>query len=293
MSNTHLESQLHHFELQISDFSTSDKLKALSMLQTQIESIDEPIDLAAFEENIRQQFSIPKKKKEKKKMSFLRWLLLVFFGSQVLFIIGIIILAIKFTPIIKVDEEKNHVTLLGGLIDINGQSGRIKIFDQYQFVENTFSNEFIGDFELTSDIDEVLLNFSEGIYRFRNSKDQKVYWSCKLESLPTDEIVQFETGTLSLNLKKYQGSCDIEIPLDSKLTISGKNGQVILDKPQYDLFTELENGTIKMITNRGIGYKFDVTVDNGISRQDLRSSSDPNAYEINIQLENGSFFIEE
>lgn len=294
MNNKHLESHLIEFEKEISDFSTTDKLKALSMLQTEIESSEQTVNLLNFEQKIRDEFSIPKKqKKPKKKLSFLKWLLLIFFGSQVLFIVGIIILAIKFTPLIKIDESKNHVMLLGGMIDINGQSGRIKIFDQYQFVENNFSNEFIGEFELTGEVDEVLLNFSEGIYRFKNAKDQKVSWDCKLQNEPKEEIIKIDSSAFEMNLAKNNGSCDIEIPLDSKLTITGENGQITFNQPQYDLYTELKNGTIKVIPNKGVSYKLDLRVKNGVRDTTIPNSDDENAYEINIQIENGSFLVGE
>jgi hypothetical protein len=183
--------------------------------------------------------------------------------------------------------------LLGGLIDINGQSGRMKIFDQYQFVGNNFTNQFNGEYELTADQDEVILNFQEGIFNIKNSKNQKVTWDCKLQDAPKDEIVDPDKDALSLNFQKFNGSCDIEIPLDSKVTIDGGNGQITFDSPQYDLFTELQNGTIKIIPNTEVEYKFDIQVENGSQPTDLKSSNDKDAFEINIQLNNGSVFLQD
>ena len=52
----------------------------------------------------------------------------------------------KFTPIISVDN--NRVQVLGGLIDIDGPLGQVKVGDSFEFSQTQYRNVFEGSYEI-------------------------------------------------------------------------------------------------------------------------------------------------
>lgn len=225
---------------------------------------------------------------KKKTHPFLKWFSIFFFGSTAFFVLMISLLVWKFTPIAKIDDENQRVILLGGLIDINGTSGKIKFFDQYQFVENKFSNQFDGAFELNQDVNEIIVNFDSGILNFNTSKTKKASWNCKLQIPPGKDIVSILPNALEINLESYGGgSCDIEVPVDATITVTGKDAQVNVEEPEFDVFVEFDNGAINFSPNPEVEYNYDIRLENG-SADEFRSSDKPNAYEVKLYLENGT-----
>ena len=223
-----------------------------------------------------------------RKHPVLKWFSITFLGSLVIFFVFIGTVIYKFTPLAKVDEESGQILLLGGLIDINATSGRIKVFDQYQFVENKFANQFEGSFELSRDMNEVVVNFDSGIMNFKTSPNRKAGWKCKLQNPPGKDIVNVLQNALEINLEAQGGgSCDIEIPVDATLTASGKDAQVNVIEPEYDLMVEFDNGMLSFSPNPEVEYNYDIRVERG-EQDEFLSSSGPNAYEVKLYLENGS-----
>ncbi len=138
-----------------------------------------------------------------KRHPFWKWLTIMTLGSMATFLILIGTLVYKFTPLMKVEDQR--VILLGGLIDVNGTSGKIKLFDQYQFVENRFTNQFDGAFELTPDMNEIVVNFDSGIINFKTSKSKRASWNCKLQTPPGKDIINVLPHALEINLESYGG----------------------------------------------------------------------------------------
>ena len=223
-----------------------------------------------------------------KKHRFLKWFSITILGSIAIFFVFISVMVWKFTPIAKFDEENQRIVLLGGLIDINGTSGKIKVFDQYQFVENRFSNQFDGAFELTPDMNEMVVNFDSGILNFKTSSSKKASWNCKLQMPPGKDIVNVLPTALEINLDAYGGgSCEIEVPVDATLTATGKDAEVNLSEPEFDLMVEFENGSLNFSPNPEVEYNYDIRVQKGLV-DEFQSSQKPNAYEVKLYLENGN-----
>jgi hypothetical protein len=220
----------------------------------------------------------------------LKWLSITILGSMGLFLIFILTLVWKFTPIFEIDEEKQRIVILGGLIDINGVSGKVKIMDEYRFVENKFANQFDGSIDYSQEeYDEVVINFKSGILTINPATEAKLSWNCKLEVPPNSEFIDRSSKSVVINLEQYNGiSCDISIPHDTSLTIDGKDAQVTINNAQFDTFVEINNGIVYFNNNPEVEYKYELNVKNGIVSNDFQSSKVVNAYEIKINVKNGS-----
>jgi len=228
--------------------------------------------------------------KENKPFSFLKFCLyIIAFMSISFFVVGAIVVW-KFTPVFEVDEKNNRVTVLGGLVDINGRSGRVKIMDHYQYVDNTYTNSFEGSIDiLDNEFDEVVINFSSGIMNLSFTNTNKLSWVCKLESAPKENFINKSMQIIELDFEDLEGvSCDLTIPSTLKSTLDAKDGRVIVTEPLTDVYVELENGQILFKPNPEINYKYEVDAQKGTVMGNFESSTKDNAIEINLSLKNGS-----
>lgn len=223
-----------------------------------------------------------------KRPSLLKWFFLAMLTGLGLMLLSIGLLIWKFTPLFKVDENTQRVTVLGGLIDVNGISGRIKIGNTYQFLPNKFSNQFNGSFEAPSlEYDEVVINFKSGILNIRPSLSPTLGWDCKLEKAPSEEFVNINQDTIELDLEKTGGaSCTIELPQDLKITVDGREGQVNIIEPQNDFFLEMDHGQVNLTLDPEREYRYQLNVDDG-QILDLPTSSENDGTELRINLKTG------
>ena len=221
-----LEQYLFELERSISDFPPSLKAKVISEINQHIQealekypdkNISQILDDLGPASKVANHYRLDSGFKTFKpnKHPFWRFITIAFLGSIIVFTLSIGVLVWKFTPVIKIDEEKQRFMLFGGLIDINGKSGKIKVFDQYKFVENKYRNEFDGAYTIESNQDEVLIKFNSGKIDLKNSLDRSIKWNCKLENPPTKDIIAFKQDSVRLNLDEFGGgSCELDLPVD-------------------------------------------------------------------------------
>ena len=223
------------------------------------------------------------------KHPFLKWITGIFFGSIAFFCLIIGLLIWKFTPVFKIDEKTQRVVILGGLIDVNGISGKIKVGDTYQFVQNKYTNQFNGSMDIPKEeFDELIVNFKSGTIDIRSSLNSTLSWDCQLELPPNKDFVNVGTDIVEIDLEKTGGSsCQIEVPPHLKLTVDGKEGQVTLTEPDNDSFVEIKNGNVALSPNPELDYKYDLKVDNGTIGEFFNSEND-SAIEIRVNITNGS-----
>jgi hypothetical protein len=220
---------------------------------------------------------------------FLKWFSIMFLGSMALMMITVLVMVWKFTPLFKIDEKKQRIIILGGLIDVNGISGKIKVGDHYQFVPNKFTNQFNGTLDVPRvDFDELVINFESGSLDFKTNMERKLTWDCKLERPPGQEFINMSKDVIEMDLKKSGGaSCTIEVPIVLKLTLDGDDAQISLIEPEFDSFIEIKNGLVQLQMNPEVEYKYDLSVKNGKAPRPKSSTSD-GAYEVRVNLESGS-----
>lgn len=197
----------------------------------------------------------------------------------------------KFTPVIKIDEESHRIVILGGLIDIDGKAGKLKLGDEYHYSHEGFSNDFQASINLNESQDEVLINFVSGSFNLKTSEDENFVLDCKLASPPSTEIISQENELIKINFNKIDGlNCSLHIPVDKRLTIEGSNASIVVPTPEYNLYVELENGKVYLSPEEEIDYNYGLHIENTDNSfiGDFESSNDENAYEIRIHLHSGA-----
>lgn len=219
-----------------------------------------------------------------------KWLSITFLGSIGLFLVFMLTLVWKFTPVFEVDEKNQRVVILGGLIDINATSGKMKIMDEYKFVDNKFTNHFDGSIDFPrEEYDELVINFKSGILNLSTSPDAKLTWNCKLEVEPNEDFMDRNKGVVVINLENYEGvDCEIGVPSEVKLTVDGKDAQISVSDAEFDTYIEIENGSVFFNYNPEVDYSYDLKVENGTVAPDFTSSNEKDAYETKIYIDNGS-----
>ena len=228
----------------------------------------------------------------KKKVS----LLSLFFKFSLIMLLIVVssigVLIWNFTPILKVDEENNRIVLLGGLIDIDGKAGKMKVFDDYHFSDDSFTNDFQASIALDNEKEEVILNFNSGSFHLKNSSDENFSLDCKLANPPTQDIISQKDDLVQIDFTKIDGlNCALSIPHDKKITIEGKQASIKVPSPEYNLYIELENGKVYLTPEQEIDYTYNLSIENKSPNNyigDFKSSEADVSFEIRINLQSGA-----
>ncbi len=280
---------LKQVETYLEDLPVMEKLKILNEINVDISDKD-TIDLMSPLETAnakRNEHGFVRYEKEKK-FSLMGFLFKFFAFSTVIVVIGISILVYKFTPILKIDEEKNRVIILGGLIDIDGKAGKVKVLDEYHFSDEKFNNDFKANIDLGQEKDELIMKFDSGNIQIQTSETSEVIIDCKLSKQPTDNIILHEQDLVRVDLTKISGSnCNLKIPLEKKVSLEGKHGNVFLNQPEFDAYIDIKNGKVSILPENEIDYKYQLNISNGY-KGEFESSEAENAYEIQVNVDNGS-----
>lgn len=225
---------------------------------------------------------------EKQKFSFLRFLFKFFGFMTAIFLIFTLFLVWKFSPILKIDEESNRVIILGGLIDIDGQAGRIKLVDQVQFVNNSYNDDLEITIPMNQDKDEILVEFNSGLFNIESSLSNDFQLTCKVSKAPETNIISNDHSTIIVDMKNFKGSnCKLLIPPTKKISMDGKEASINIIKPEFHSYIDINNGNIAFEPQNEQDYKFQLKIENGFTGN-FESSDSPEAYEVNIEIENGS-----
>jgi hypothetical protein len=220
-----------------------------------------------------------------------KWLTVGFLGTFALICLTFIALIWRFTPLISVDEKSQHVVLLGGTIDVHGDTGNIRIgtktFTDKDGANNNGSSgkTVTGSEDVdTKKVTKVQIPFDDGKVTVRPSTDNRLHWSCKVSKNAPEE-----TSTVADMFKFNFGpliSCDFQIPGNMKPMIRGQNGKIVIEKMHADLDLNLVNGKVEFDPAPDAQYKYNFNVRRGMIG-DFDSSSDPKAFVINMVIDNG------
>lgn len=199
----------------------------------------------------------------------------------------------KFTPIIKIDEEANRVIILGGLIDIDGKSGKLKVFDDYHFSHEGFSNDFQASINLDEKQDEIIINFNSGSFNLTTSNSDQFSVDCKLATQPLPQTISQSDDTLTLDFSKIEGlNCSLEVPTDKKVTIEGNYASITAISPEYNLYIEVKNGKVYLTPEEEIDYNYSLNIENADNVNnyigEFQSSGNEESFEIRINLKDGA-----
>lgn len=194
----------------------------------------------------------------------------------------------KFTPFLSVKDER--VQILGGLIDIDGQLGQVKIGDTYEYSDSQFRNVFEGSYEIPQEtVEDVQIEFDRGQIEITYSPEPKIVWNCKVSAEPSDGFIRQDKDLIVMNLKSVGGTdCSIKVPSNLKHTITGDAGKVDIIAPTNDTFVQLGNGMVQISPDDEYVYRFDLKVGQGLVAPVFAQLSQAEGIEIKVEVGNGS-----
>lgn len=218
------------------------------------------------------------------KHPIVKWITIGFLGTFGITAFIFLVLIWKFSPLVKVDEEKGHVQILGGLIDVNEKQGKVKIGND--FVVNSFESEYEGE-HAKSKVNELKIHFTNGELQIFKSEDEEVKYKCKTFGKTDGARPSVLDRRLTIELSKTTAvECDLMIPKDVSVQVEGTNGDINVKHINSNLSINLMNGKIKFKPDENASYKFKSSILNGKS-DEFKSSDEKSAYSINFNIVNG------
>lgn len=215
-----------------------------------------------------------------------KWLTIGTLGITTISAIVFVILIWKFSPIIKIDGEKDTVSILGGLISIDGKEGKVQV-GSTTLKGDDESNRFEGKKELKNPEEfTIQVPFSNGKFDLVNSLGTDFSWSCKTAGSPKD-LFKENKKNLTLDLSGVIGSkCTLSIPKGINISLKGANAKISIEKPRYHLDVSAVNGKVSLLPDPNLSYLFDTKVANGKS-DSFDSKHGAHPYKVAIKLSNG------
>jgi hypothetical protein len=224
-----------------------------------------------------------------------KWLVVGFLGTFALLLVFAGAVLYRFSPLIKVDN-KDHVTLLGGAIDIDG--AEIKGgHGSWSF--SSGSGGFGGGHQVTgraavlAENGSLLIQAKNGKIHVQNSDDASLRWDCRIDKGKPDPAVHYQEKAMVLDLTYASGIlCDLFVPAKHALKLQMENGKIFVEKPKYGLDVSLTNGKILIQPDPALAYRYDVRVERGVT-DEFTSSRRADAIFIKAFVENGQMGLYE
>jgi hypothetical protein len=221
------------------------------------------------------------------KTPMVKWLTIGFLGTLSISVSLLALVLWKFTPIISVDNEKDRVVILGGLIDIHGKSKKSHFGSGLDVRGKENETNIDGSKEIGKSVQQILVSFNNGIFKITSEKQNEIKWQCQGTGQDIPILSEYQE-TLKLAFDKMEGAvCHIQLPSNIKLDIQGVNGQIEIFKPKSGVDVQLENGKIHFEPDSQLKYKYQIQVENGYA-ESFFSSDSKDAISVKLNLKNGS-----
>ncbi|MEE2671417.1 MAG: hypothetical protein VYA54_06895 [Bdellovibrionota bacterium] len=281
---------LADLEIYLNDLPSETKINMLSQVLNDIEQ--NPTILSEntldYANKLRSRFHFTNFKK-KKEFSVLGLIAKLFVAFWLVAIIAIGALAWKFSPIFKVDEETQRVIVLGGLIDIDGKSGKVKIFDQVQISDNNqFTDSFQMNMNMNSEVDELDLNFKTGKFTLKNSTNNEIKFDCKLSGPFDQKMIEQDSELIKVNFASLEGAtCEISVPEGKRILLEGVTSQLNIEEPLFNIYIEIETAHVAITPAPEHDYLYNLELEQGYVG-DFKSADTNSATEIQVRLQTGT-----
>ncbi len=276
-----LERYLHNLELALRSFPVTDRSEIIIEIRSHIltalekepqAKIDTVLDALGAPETVANKYLLERGLKTAKPpiSPIVKWLVIGFLGSVALLTIGTIALFSYLSPVVKVDEKTESVSLFNGAIQVDG-----KKLNKHSGSAGVARGQLVE------------VRFKTGNYEVKTSDSSNFVWSCR--GLKTEGIHPETIGeSLVLDLSNQEDSnCEISLPSDSRLKIVGRDGNLEVDEPRFSVEAELENGNLSFEQDEASQYKFEIKIENGRAAT-FTSSEDLNAYLMKFTVRNGN-----
>lgn len=297
-----LESYLTSLDKALNKISIGDRADIITEIKSHVlmtkeknpeQSIESILSSLGEPETVANKYLIERGLKPGKasKSPMIKWLTIGFLGTFGISCLMLLILIWNFSPLIYVDEKNERVQLLGGMIDVDGNEGRVKVGSSYV---QSKGKKFKGALPVKMiETKEIKIQFDNGKMDIGMSADEQLRWECKLTHIDEKTFINKDKEVLLINLKDIDDvNCDLELPKGIKAVINGANGKLDLSKPLSEIEIEMANGKVDIEPEASAKYKYDLKIKNGLM-DEFVSSNDKDAILVKVNLVNGAIKLTE
>lgn len=300
-SDPRLERYLTSLEQVLKPFPVSDRAEIVTEIKSHILStlerdpearLDSVLTALGEPETVANRYLIERGLKPTKPpiSPVVKWVVIGFMGTFAMLLIFAGVVITRFTPLLHVDDIKDKVSLLGGMIEVDGKKGKV-------WINGSFGDGWQNSFEGSTAISKgqnISVKFGNGKFELSNSDESKLSWDCNTHgSKPKNFAPITDKGGVILDFNDLSGvKCELSVPKNVQLSINGGNGKIEVKEPHYSLNADLTNGKVDLEPDEEHAYRYSLSVTNG-KTDSFISSDKPDAHSISVHLINGKISREE
>lgn len=293
MENKKLEHYLTNLEKSLGVISISEKAEIITEIKSHVldalenseKSMTEVLEELGRPEQVASKYLLERGLELQKppRHPLMKWLIIGFLGTLGIIAVFVAIIIWRFTPLVHVDEEKGQVKIMGGMINVNGNSETLKNLKINKGV-NDFTEQFSGERKIDEELTKIFLKFSNTSLKIKPSEGKNLQYECETNGTPR---VSENKEELIFNFKSLaMADCLFFIPADIDIEVNASNGKFNFYELQNNLIFEGANGRVKFKPHEQIGYDYDVLLRNG-KRDAFQNSKGSKTYKVKISLING------
>lgn len=221
-----------------------------------------------------------------------KWMVIGFLGTFAMLLIFVAVVVSRFTPLLRVDDLKDKVSLFGGMVEVDGKNEKVSI--RGSFGDNwEFSGSSIAGAMPMTKGQNLKVKFSSAKLNVTNASDDRLAWKCSYHGDSKVGDPKLENGDLNFDLSNLASArCELFLPENVHLSVRGTNGKMSLDEPRYGVDIDLVNGKVAFDPDSERAYRYSLAVNNG-KMDEFISSDKPEALDIKIHLKNGKITRQE
>ncbi len=215
-----------------------------------------------------------------------KWLIIGFVSTVGLVVALILFLVFYFTPLIKVDGPKGQISLLGGMIEVSDES--MSELD-LGFIETAFGRKkYKRQWMVGGSASGAYLYFSMGKVDVETASSDDYVWECRSSDPALEKVeLRHEDSRQGLDLRDLKGvKCRVLVPIGGDMVVSGEKGKIDVDRPDFHVKVDLQQGKVDFRPHPERDYQYDVEVQTGVKDR-FESSANPSALRIAIKLDMG------
>lgn len=217
-----------------------------------------------------------------------KWVVIGFLGTFALLMISVVSMVWHFSPLVQIDGGKDHVSLLGGMIDIDGKTDSVRIGSMRIDGSSDHGRELRGAAKLASgDKRGLLIKANNGRFELSTSDGPDFKWDCRIDKEGAAPELKMQDGAYLFDLSSLSGAkCEFRIPEARSVRLEALNGRIDIIKPHYDIDLSLDNGKVEFEPDASKSYAYDLSTVRGMM-DTFESSNKPDAFKIRMRLVNG------
>lgn len=178
-----------------------------------------------------------------------KWLIIGFLGTFAMLLIFAGFVMSRFAPLLTVNEAEKKVSILGGLVQVDGFKGKIHFDDDDGEDDDTVHESGSTSVQAGQ---AVLVKITNGEVNISTDDGTDFGWECDIKGFrdrkPDTQIVD---ARIVLDLSRRDGvECELSIPRGTRFEIDGTNGSIAsFDSSApangYEVSLRIVNGNIK------------------------------------------------